>query len=302
MTNPYYNNAYDQDDGETIDVADFAPEFSAIGAGFDQIHAKIQSVISGIPAMVAASLASANEFDNGLFRYWQRGSSFSSPASGQYLADRWFWSTSTDDAVTITQETHPAGDNGVPFGARRFMRIAVTAGTTGTVNRFTQYIENVNLAAGKARKITVYAKPSVAMTITVVGAQIFGSGGSAAAVFSCGSLVFDEVGVMQRRECTFNIPSTDGKTHVDNEHYTQYQFRIPVNQTYTLDVGGLYMAPPEIEVAYMHEHPAITLKRCQRFFRRGTVQRPTFDLLLDGMRVAPTETLASGIYSYDSEF
>ena len=131
---------------------------------------------------VSPYVAGKNKIINGDFGVWQRGTSISVAAStNAYTADRWFISTATSQACTVSRQ--PTNDTtNLPF-IQYCARVQRNSGQTGTGGLgFWQNMETVNSIpfAGKVATASFYARAGANFSasgnnLTVIGA-ISGTG------------------------------------------------------------------------------------------------------------------------------
>jgi len=112
---------------------------------------------AGMP--YGASSFLRNRIINGGMQVWQRGTSFSSPASGSYTADRMYVGWTGAAPASVAQVTGPTG---FTYAAR------ITGAASNTLVTFGQKIESVNCAdlASKTVTVSVVLSASVAQTFT----------------------------------------------------------------------------------------------------------------------------------------
>ena len=149
---------------------------------------------------------SGNAIINGGFDIWQRGTSFTNPATaGSYTADR--WAAFFQGNGTLTQDTSLVPDNS-RFGAR------ITATATSAGNILLQSIETQNAIqfAGKTMTVSgVYAgtvglNPTVSVTFsTTVDQTLFNITTSIPATSSS---IPTSTGSFQQFTAVFSVPST----------------------------------------------------------------------------------------------
>lgn len=183
--------------------------------------------------------AGKNKIINGAFNVWQRGTSFSNPASGAYTADRfWVQYDGTGSTRTVSQQAFAAGTAPVAgYESAYFYRHAQSVAGTGATynNLINQNIEDVRTFAGQTVTFSFWAKADSARTFTFSGAQNFGSGGS-----SYVALTSQNVSVTTswaRYSLIVSVPSISGKT-VGTSSYLQFSISGALNTVQTLDVWG----------------------------------------------------------------
>jgi hypothetical protein len=149
------------------------------------------SSVLGSSALLPAGLGFRNLVINGGMDVWQRGTSFTNPASGSgYTADRMFPVYDGSGATrTISQgqfdpylsgasitATPPAGTSPTYF-LRWNQSVAGTGGSYNIL--YANRVENVRLLAGKTFTLSFYAKAGASLTMPLIDMeQSFGSGGS----------------------------------------------------------------------------------------------------------------------------
>jgi hypothetical protein len=95
--------------------------------------------------------AGRNFLINGNFDIWQRGTTFSSPVSTAYTADRWNGGGSAGGTTTVSQQT-----TGVPVGSQYCYRTAY--GATSSYRNNAQIIETANVSQLWGRTVTFSIK------------------------------------------------------------------------------------------------------------------------------------------------
>ena len=185
--------------------------------------------------------AGKNKVINGDFGVWQRGTSFSNPASNAYLADRFFIGYDGSGITrTVSQQTFTPGTAPVAgYEGTFFLRDAQTVAGTGAGYHFIgQAIEDVRTFAGQTVTISFWAKADSAKGISVGGYQNFGSGGSSAVGLTTASFTLTTSWV--RYTSTIAIPSIAGKT-IGTSSFLRLDINLPINQTSTIDIWGVQM-------------------------------------------------------------
>ncbi len=105
---------------------------------------------------------SLNILDNGGFEIWQRGVTFTAPATLAYTSDRWQVSTDEATNVTITKETTTIDSVGLAS-----MKVVATSTGASHFYRVRQLVENYADYRGKTLTLSVRVKTSVASAIKV---------------------------------------------------------------------------------------------------------------------------------------
>jgi hypothetical protein len=214
--------------------------------------------------------AGKNKIINGDFGISQRGTSFSSVASGTYTLDRWLSAyDGTAGTYVISQQTFTLGTAPVTgYEGTYFARYAVTvAGVGNAVRGFDQRIEDVRQFANQTLTVSVWLKADSART---VGAQIyqnFGSGGSGE-VYSTAQN-FSVTTSWTRFTATFNVPSIAGKT-IGASNYLALRFLTPTGVTSTIDFWGVQVEAGSVATAFQTATGTIQgeLSACQRYYSR----------------------------------
>lgn len=270
----------------------------------------------------AESAAGVNKIINGDFGVWQRGTSFSNPASGAYNADRFLFSFDGTGATrTLSQQTFTPGTAPVAgYEGTYFFRYAQTvAGTSNTQNLLSQKIEDVRTLAGQTATFSFWAKADSARAMTAVVNQDFGSGGSSYVFNAIPAGNFNVTTAWTRFTMSGTVASIAGKTIGTNSNLV-IQFQLPAGSTPTLDIWGVQLE------AGSNVSPFKTatgtkqgeLAACQRYYYRLT-PGATYNVFGSGfsnsttvflatiptpvtMRIAPTALEQSGTASQYSIF
>lgn len=221
--------------------------------------------------------AGKNKVINGDFGIWQRGTTFSNPASLAYTADRFaIYYDGAGATRTISQQTFTTGTAPVAgYEGKYFYRYAVSvAGSSNTANLLRQYIEDVQTFAGQTATISFWAKAASALTMpSIQVTQNFGTGGSPSA--GVDTTVTSSVAVTtswQRFTYTVSVPSISGKTlGTGNNSALELRFFLPVGaSTFTFDIWGVQMEAGSVATAFQTATGTIQgeLAACQRYYYR----------------------------------
>ena len=241
------------------------------------------SAALGSSALLPAGLGFRNMVINGGFDVWQRGTSFSNPASGTgFTADRFFPVYDGSGATrTISQGQFDPYLSGASITAAPptgtsptyFLRWNQSvAGTGATYNILYHRIENVRLLAGQQVSLSFYAKAGSNLTMPTIDIeQQFGSGGSPSAnVYTTVTSSIAVTTSWQRFTYTFTVPSAAGKViGTDaNSSYTSIRLWLPINATFTFDIWGLQVERNYQPTPFEQRPYGVELQLCQRYFER----------------------------------
>ena len=217
-----------------------------------------------------------NKIINGDFGVWQRGTSFSNPATGAFTADRWsvVWN-GTGATRTISRQIFPTGNTIPGYEFDYFYRFAQSvAGTGASYNLFQNRIEDVTTYAGQTVTISFWAKAAANTNLVDINLeQDFGTGGSPSATVS-NSISPGTITVTtswQRFSYTTTVPSTSGKTiGTTTPGYLGLRIWIPINATFTLDFVGFQMEAGSVATPFQTATGTIQseLAACQRYYLR----------------------------------
>jgi hypothetical protein len=213
------------------------------------------------------NVPSANAIINGAFDFWQRGTTFTNPASDTYVSDRFKQYTGGTGATRIfTRETFPLGAAPVAgVEGQFFLRMNQTvAGTGDTFNQIHQRIEDVRTFAGQTVTISFYAKAASAITITPNLEQVFGSGGSTAVNTPAAACSITTS--WQRFTRTVSVPSISGRTIGANSALA-LALLMPNNATFTFDVWGVQVEAGTVATPFRRAANTLQgeLAACQRY-------------------------------------
>jgi hypothetical protein len=222
--------------------------------------------------------AGKNRIINGDFNVWQRGTSFSNPATGSFQADRWsvVWD-GTGATRTISRQTFAAGNVIPGYEFNYFYRFAQSvAGTGASYNLFQNRIEDVTTYAGQTVTISFWAKAAANTNLVQLNLeQDFGTGGSPSPTIS-NNLSTGTITITtswQRFSYTTTVPSISGKTiGTTTPGYLGFRVWVPINATFTLDFVGFQIEPGSVATPFTTATGTIQgeLAACQRYYETGT--------------------------------
>jgi hypothetical protein len=259
-----------------------------------------------------------NAVINSDFDYWQRGSSFTTPASLAFTADR--HQVEYDGSIgafTVSRQNFALGQTDVPDEPRYFYRWDQTgAGSGQTVKRINHKIEGVRSFAGKTIQVKFYAKSNAVSSITVGAIQNFGTGGSPSSEVVVTAKSRSLSTSWQVFIVELVIPSITGKTIGNDENdYLNICFNLPLNATHTFDLAHwqIYEGTSNkkwIRYADSKESESIALIRFYKAYNYaagtlinlGNIGSSTVQALFQftfhsPMRAAPTVTTSGGTYT-----
>jgi hypothetical protein len=236
----------------------------------------------GSSALLPAGLGFRNKIINGGMDIWQRGTSFSSPASGAFTADRMFPVYDGSGATrTISQGQFDPYLSGASITATPpdgtsptyFLRWNQSvAGTGGSYNiLYANRVENVRLLAGKTFTLSFYAKAGASLTMPLIDMeQSFGSGGSPSSnVYTTVTSNIAVTTSWQRFTYTFVMPSAAGKViGTDaNSSYTSIRLWVPLNTTFVFDIWGVQLEQNYQPTPFEQRPIGTELQLCQRYYQ-----------------------------------
>ena len=204
-----------------------------------------------------------NRIINGDFAVWQRGTSFTAVG---YTADRWRYDTDTDDAVSISQVATAGGE---PFTAQYYARVGLTAGTTGTFNKFATRLEFPKLYFGKTVTLSFWAKADVATTVTVKLAFVFSG-----TEYNPVNQTINVGTTWQRHTVTFTLGTPTGFT-ASGADYLDVALLLPVNTTVTVDVANVQLEEGDTATDFEYVPFDVQLLRCMRYYESSFYHRET---------------------------
>jgi hypothetical protein len=264
--------------------------------------------------------AGKNKIINGNFGIWQRGTTATITAGDTYLPDRFAsiytggGSTQTWSRQTFTPGTAPVAG----YEGSYFSRMSATSGSGTTIMGVVQRVEDVRTLAGQTATLSFWAKADSARTVTIYGAQNFGSGGSG------NQLIYSTTRAITtswaRYTVTANIISMTGKTIGTNNNVMLYIYLDggQASGSPVLDIWGVQWEAGSVATPFQTASggsPQAELAMCQRYYTRWnatsvntyvaagnaystTTGAPLISFPVE-MRVAPTSLDTSGVFLTD---
>jgi len=232
---------------------------------------------------------------NSAFDVWQRGVTFSNPATLTYLADRWQLSFDGSGATrNITQQTFTPGTAPVAgYEGSYYLQLAQTvAGTGGTSNLIQQKIEGVRTLANQAITISFWVNVAQATAVNVSATQNFGTGGSTAVTTSGTSQNITTTGTWQRISFSLTVPSIAGKTIGTANDNLAIAILLPVNATQTVNIWGVQVESGSTVSSFARSEIGIATEtaRCQRYYYR-VISQGAYDSFGPGFAYLTTNAL-----------
>ena len=236
------------------------------------------NTFSGGNPINSLQAAGKNKILNSDFSIWQRGTSFSNPASAAFTADRWsvVWDGS-GATRTVSQQTFTPGTAPVTGyeGAYFYRFNQSVAGTSGTYNLFQNRMEDVRTFAGQTVTISFWGKAAATTNLVKLNfEQEFGTGGSPSANVSTdiASTNFTLTTSWQRFTVTTTVPSISGKTvGTTTPGYLGLRFWVPVNSTFTIDIWGVQVELGTTATTFTTATGTIQgeIAACERYFQKN---------------------------------
>jgi hypothetical protein len=285
--------------------------------------ASTQFVQTTVATGPSANNIGRNLVHNPYFNVAQRGAG-PWTAAGNYTADRWQLSLSTDAAsITIGSMTDTMraqiGDEAALFYLQNVFTGNAAAGAFTRVN---QNIENVARLSGKTLVLSFYAVAGAAgVKLGANAYQYFGSGGSPSTggwALATGQQVTLAT-TWTRYTVTIPMPSMAGKTlGTNNDHSSQLYIYFSSGatnnavggnigvQSGTVQLWGVQLELGTQATPLEKIDPGDDLRRCQRFYQGGTYGCQAYNAAGAGlgseinfpvpMRAVPTIALSSQNY------
>ncbi|MCW1839432.1 hypothetical protein [Prosthecomicrobium hirschii] len=214
---------------------------------------------------------------NGGFDVWQRGTSFSTPASGSYTADRWrVYCDGTPGTYTVSRQAFTLGQTDVPGEPTSWLRWVQSVVTSGaTALRLQQPIEDVRRFAGQTVTVLGRMKCVNTRTITPRLSQYFGTGGSPSATVDTAGAAWVTVpgptAIWTYYASVIQVPSLAGKTIGTNgDSALIFSLGLPLTQVQTLDIAELALIPGALAATVDWPTPAEELAACRRYYQLAT--------------------------------
>jgi hypothetical protein len=242
--------------------------------------------------------AGKNKVINGDFGVWQRGTSFSNPTVGTYLADRWRVNNiaTLPTTATIEQQTFTAGTAPVTgYEGTFFLRSTITTvGSNTLYDPVGQRIEDVRTFAGQTVTFSFWAKADSSRVVRVAIVQNFGSGGSGSVtVADYNDYAFNLTTAWQRFSMTVNVPSISGKT-IGTNSFLVPAFRQVSASGSVLDIWGVQLEAASTASPFQTATGTKQgeLAACRYYYKRN-VAGSTYGIVLGSGSAASTTLIVA---------
>jgi hypothetical protein len=214
--------------------------------------------------------AGKNKMINGKFDVWQRGTSFSNPATTAYTADRFMVEHDGSGATrTVSQQTFTPGTAPVSgYESQYYLQYAVTGGTANTFQQVQQRIEDVRTFAGQTVTFSFWAKADAARTIDILNNRNFGTGGSTADQSAVGSTL-NITTSWARYSVSATLGSVSGKT-IGANSFATWIIRFAAATAQTIQIWGVQLEAGSVATPFQTASGSLQgeLALCQRYYYR----------------------------------
>ena len=270
------------------------------------------SAASAAVSSLSAQQGFRNRLVNGGMTVWQRGTSVTIPASF-YTADQ--WGCYCDGVVNTTVSKVAVTDPTVQAAGLDFALQYLVGGTPSgnTTRQITNRVENPRNFAGKAVRVSFWAKADASRTVTALLATNAGTGGSPAggantSLFSASLTTSWQffTGIATLPAASTITPGTNG------DGFLALVLNLPLNTAITITLTGVQM---ELDTgsatAFEVRQPSLEARMARWFYRTGSGNASAYSpgaaavnnvpLTFDDMRTSPTVVLTpSGGTNYTS--
>jgi hypothetical protein len=199
---------------------------------------------------------------NGGMEFWQRGTSFSTPANATYTADRWKVNKSGTPTFTISQESTT-----VDLG-NFSLKLDLTAGGGAAQIGLVQFVENFKDYRGKTVTLTVRMKTAQALAQAYIDDGV----ASSYSVAHTGNNTFQTLVV------TLNVSASASNLAVG----LGYVVSSPTTGTIFIDSAMLVLGSTPL--AFVPKDTQVELAQCYRYYVNGNGSTTSADV---GSFVAP---------------
>ena len=211
---------------------------------------------------------------NGLFRWWDFGTSFATPATTTRVAAGWRVMTSgTVGTFTISRQSITPGTAGFDHEPEYSIRWDQTvASGSGATLRLVSRIEDVRNFAGKTICVAFWAKTNSGSTnLTVSCRQNFGTGGSPSAdvetTANYPTQPMTLTAAWKRYYARISVPSVAGKTFGSNgDNFLEIRFGFTDAVTFQTEITHVDVAEGPIPTVMEYLNPADERALLNRYY------------------------------------
>lgn len=229
-----------------------------------------------------------NRILNGQFDVWQRGTAWTTPATGTYTADKWRIDYAGTSAGTFTigqalGGTQPAGLTAAlgPNGVYSWNQTVAPNLTSLMLSHRCEGIYTLNgQTCTVSFSIALGAGSQSSFQIGVNLAQCFGTGGSPSATVTQATQYFTvNSSSFTRFTATFTLPATTGTLGSNANDYLALQFVLPTSQTFSFYLAQVQLEAGSAATPYMVQTTQQELLQCLRFYQKTfpTATTPTYN-------------------------
>lgn len=242
----------------------------------------------------AVTGAFTNQCINGGFEFWQRNTSFSSPANGTYTADRWVVLRDSAPTFTVSRESGAANVD-IYSGSNNHglysCKVDITNASAATELRMRTRLENNSYFGARPISVSCRVKTTIAGKIDL---NVNGPAQSVSSTTHTGSGNFETL------TATLNAVNSGGFVNIQ----IGFNNFAPVTGTFYIDSVMMVFAAQPVQF-YSTEYQT-ELAQCQRFFEKGyAVDTPIGTSVGSAIFLAASQTAATrsetGMHTYKVE-
>lgn len=211
-----------------------------------------------------------NRLINGKLDFWDYGTTFSTPADGTYVANRWKVNRSgTVGTFSVSRQAVTPGGAGFDVEPPYLLRWDQTvAATAGAILDLRQRIEDVRNFAGKTITLSFWGRSNSGGTaLKVLVEQYFGTGGSPSTTVTSATQDVTLTGSLRKYQFQFTVPSISGKTlGTNNDHSFDVVFRFPDSATFQHEFTLFQCEESPIATPFEWQSLSQTRDDCDRYY------------------------------------
>lgn len=249
----------------------------------------------------STNVAGKNAVLNSAMNVWQRGTSFSSPATPSYTADRWSYLNSGGGAFTISRQA-TADSTNLPF-IQYALRYQRNSGQTATnVVYLTQSMESINSIpyAGKTITFSFYARAGAnySAASSILGVNVSSGTGTDQNInssFTGIATVISQNATLTTTWQRFSYTGTVSSAATQLGFYVNWTPAGTAGANDYFEITGVQLEAAASATAYSPNTStyALELAACQRYY----LQIATGNAQILGNSYYDTATLLRGIYT-----